>query len=127
MRIRHVIIKVDDQQKALSFYTSVVGFVKKLDVPIGGVRWLTVSSPEGAEDVELLLEPNNSPPARSSQKALLSRRSPNQGRVTPISPHRGRADTGVKLQARGRSGACRAANGVRRVAGAQIRSRCHDR
>lgn len=70
MQIRHVVIKVDDQQKALSFYTSVVGFVKKLDVPIGGVRWLTVSSPEGAEDVELVLEPNNFPPARSSQKAL---------------------------------------------------------
>ncbi len=70
MRIRHVIIKVDDQQKALSFYTSVVGFVKKLDVPIGGVRWLTVTSPEGAEDVELVLEPNNFPQARSSQKAL---------------------------------------------------------
>jgi catechol 2,3-dioxygenase-like lactoylglutathione lyase family enzyme len=70
MQIRHVIIKADDQQKALSFYTSVVGFVKKLDVPIGGVRWLTVSSPEGAEGVELVLEPNNFPPARASQNAL---------------------------------------------------------
>jgi catechol 2,3-dioxygenase-like lactoylglutathione lyase family enzyme len=59
MQIRHVNINVGDQQKALSFYTSVVGFVKKLDVPIGEVRWLTVSSPEGAEDVELVLEPNN--------------------------------------------------------------------
>jgi catechol 2,3-dioxygenase-like lactoylglutathione lyase family enzyme len=70
MLIRHGIIKVYDQQKALSFYTSVVGFVKKLDVPIGGVRWLTASSPEGAEDVELVLEPSNFPPARASQKAL---------------------------------------------------------
>jgi hypothetical protein len=70
MRICYVIIKVDDQQKALSFDTSVVGFVKKLDVPIGRVRWLTVSSPEGAEDVELVLELNNFPPARSSQNTL---------------------------------------------------------
>ena len=53
MQIRHVIIKVDDQEKALSFYTSVVGFVKKLDFPAGPVRWLTVSSPEGAEGAEL--------------------------------------------------------------------------
>jgi hypothetical protein len=51
MRIRFAMIKVDDQQKAFpsTHYTSVVGFVKRLDVPIGGVRWLTVSSPEGAE------------------------------------------------------------------------------
>jgi len=76
MQIRHVIIKADDQQKGLSlpsthpFYTSVVRFVKKLDVPVGGVRWPTVSSPQGAEDVELVLEPNNSPPARSSPKVL---------------------------------------------------------
>ncbi len=70
MQIRNVIIKVDDQDKALSFYTVVVGFVKKQDVLIGGVRWLTVSAPEGAEGVELVLEPNNFPPARASQKAL---------------------------------------------------------
>ena len=42
MQIRHVIIKVDEQDKALSFYTSIVGFVKRLDLPIGRVRWLTV-------------------------------------------------------------------------------------
>lgn len=70
MQIRHVIIKVDDQEKALSFYTSVVGFVKKLDIPMDRFRWLTVSSPEGAEGVELVLEPNDFPPARASQKAL---------------------------------------------------------
>ena len=51
MQIRHVIIKADDQKKAVSFCTSILGFVKKLDFPIGPVRWLTVSSPEGAEDV----------------------------------------------------------------------------
>ena len=70
MQIRHVIIKVDDQDKALSFYTSIVGFVKRLDLPIGRVRWLTVYSREGAAGVGLVLEPNNFPPALTSQKAL---------------------------------------------------------
>lgn len=70
MQIRHVIIKVDDQVKALSFYTSVVGFVKKVDVLIGNVRWLTVCSTEGAEGVELVLEPSHFPPALASQRAL---------------------------------------------------------
>jgi catechol 2,3-dioxygenase-like lactoylglutathione lyase family enzyme len=54
MQIRHVIIKVDEQDKALSFYTSIVGFVKRLDLPIGRVRWLTVYSREGAAGVELV-------------------------------------------------------------------------
>ena len=70
MQIRHVIIKVDDQDKGLSFYTSIVGFVKRLDFPIGRVRWLTVYSREGAAGVELVLEPNNFPPALTSQNAL---------------------------------------------------------
>ncbi len=69
MQIGHVVIKVDNQDKALAFYTTVLGFVKKLDVP-GPIRWLTVCSPEGAEGVELVLEPNNVPPALASQKAL---------------------------------------------------------
>jgi len=43
MQIRHVIIKVDEQDKALSFYTSIVGFVKRLDLPIGRILWLTVN------------------------------------------------------------------------------------
>jgi catechol 2,3-dioxygenase-like lactoylglutathione lyase family enzyme len=54
MQIRHVVIKVDDQDKALEFYTKVLGFVKKLDIP-GNVRWLTVAAPEGADGVELVL------------------------------------------------------------------------
>ena len=70
MQIRNVIIKVDDQEKALSFYTSVLGFVKKRDTPVGGIRWLTVSAPEGAEGVELVFEPNHFPPARTAQKVL---------------------------------------------------------
>ena len=69
MQIRHVVIKVDDQDKALAFYTTVLGFVKKHDIP-GPIRWLTVASPEGAEGVELVLEPNHFPPALASQKAL---------------------------------------------------------
>jgi catechol 2,3-dioxygenase-like lactoylglutathione lyase family enzyme len=70
MQIRHVIIKVDDQEKALAFYTSVLGFEKNLDMQAGGVRWLTVRSPEGAEGGELVLEPNHWPPARASQETL---------------------------------------------------------
>lgn len=69
MQIRHVVIKVEDQDKALAFYTTILGFVKKLDFP-GTIRYLTVASPEGAEGVELVLEPNHFPAALASQKAL---------------------------------------------------------
>ena len=69
MQICHVVIKVDDQDKALAFYTNILGFVKKLDLP-GAIRYLTVASPEGAEGVELVLEPNHFPAALASQKAL---------------------------------------------------------
>lgn len=69
MQIRHVVIKVNDQDKALEFYTTVLGFEKKLDVA-GNVRWLTLTAPEGADGVELVLEPNHFPPALASQKAL---------------------------------------------------------
>jgi RNA polymerase sigma factor (sigma-70 family) len=62
-------VMVNDQDKALSFYTNILGFTKKRDVPTGGERWLTVVSPEG-EDIELLLEPMGFPPARTFQKAL---------------------------------------------------------
>jgi catechol 2,3-dioxygenase-like lactoylglutathione lyase family enzyme len=70
MQIRHVIIKVDDQDKALAFYTTVLGFVKTRDNRGGRVRWLTISSPQGPEGVELVLEPNSAAPARAAQKAL---------------------------------------------------------
>lgn len=69
MQINHVVLKVDDQDKALAFYTSKLGFTKHLDVP-GQIRWLTLTSPQGAEGVELVLEPNHFPPALASQKAL---------------------------------------------------------
>jgi predicted enzyme related to lactoylglutathione lyase len=70
MQIRHVIIKVDDQDKALGFYTTVLGFAKTRDDRAGRGRWLTVSSPEGPKGVELVLEPNSSAPARAAQQAL---------------------------------------------------------
>ena len=70
MRINLTSIPVDDQAKALSFYTEKLGFVKKEDVPMGEHRWLTVTSPEGAEGVELLLEPLGFEPAKTFYKAL---------------------------------------------------------
>jgi predicted enzyme related to lactoylglutathione lyase len=70
MRINLSSIMVDDQEKALKFYTEKLGFVKKTDMAIGEYRWLTVTSPEGADGVELVLEPMGFPPARDYQKAL---------------------------------------------------------
>lgn len=70
MQIRYVIIKVDDQEKALEFYTSILGFKKKADVMAGSVRWLTVSSPDGIAGTELVLEPNHFEPAKAAQKTL---------------------------------------------------------
>jgi catechol 2,3-dioxygenase-like lactoylglutathione lyase family enzyme len=70
MRLRHILIKVDDQDKALAFYTSVLGFEKKNDYPGGRARWLTVVAPDDADGAELVLEPNSDAPARAAQKAL---------------------------------------------------------
>lgn len=62
-------VMVDDQDKALDFYTQMLGFVKKTDVPVGEYRWLTVVSP-ASDEVELALEPNVHPAAKVYQKAL---------------------------------------------------------
>jgi predicted enzyme related to lactoylglutathione lyase len=71
MKIQVNSVMVDDQDKALRFYTEVLGFVKKTDMPVGeGYRWLTVVSPQGPGDVELLLEPMAFVPAKTYQKAL---------------------------------------------------------
>ena len=70
MKIALTSVMVDDQAKALKFYTEVLGFVKKTDVPAGEARWLTVISPEGSPDIELLLEPNSHRAAKPFQKAL---------------------------------------------------------
>ncbi|GHJ12282.1 hypothetical protein TPA0908_02770 [Micromonospora sp. AKA38] len=61
---------VDDQEKALRFYTDVLGFVKKTDVPTGEHRWLTVVSPDAPDGVELLLEPEAHPAAKAFKEAL---------------------------------------------------------
>ncbi len=70
MRIYITSVLVDDQDKALRFYTEVLGFVKKTDVPVGQFKWLTVVSPEDPGGVEVLLEPNENPAAQTYQKAL---------------------------------------------------------
>ena len=70
MKIKLSSVFVDDQDKALKFYTEVLGFVKKTDRPAGEFRWLTVVSPEAPDDVELLLEPNDNPAARTYQQAI---------------------------------------------------------
>jgi len=70
MRINLTSIFVDDQDKALAFYTRVLGFVKSREIPAGAYRWLTVRSPEGGE-TELSLEPNANPAARDYQQALM--------------------------------------------------------
>ena len=57
MRINLASVLVDDQDKALRFYTEILGFVKKTDVPVGEARWLTVVSPDDPDGTELLLEP----------------------------------------------------------------------
>jgi predicted enzyme related to lactoylglutathione lyase len=70
MQIKFVSVMVDDQARALDFYTKVLGFAKMADIPMGEHRWLTVTSPEGIAGVELVLEPMAFPPARIYQKAL---------------------------------------------------------
>ena len=70
MKIALTSVLVGDQDKALKFYTEVLGFVKKRDMPVGAFKFLTVVSPEGPDDVELLLEPNDNPAARTFQEAI---------------------------------------------------------
>jgi catechol 2,3-dioxygenase-like lactoylglutathione lyase family enzyme len=71
MKITLTSVMVDDQAKALAFYTDVLGFQVKHDVPLGEHRWLTVVSPEAPEGVELLLEPDEHPAARPFKAALV--------------------------------------------------------
>jgi len=70
MKIYISSVYVDDQEKALKFYTEVLGFVKKNDMPAGEYRWLTVVSPEDPEGTELLLEPSENPATKAFKKAL---------------------------------------------------------
>ena len=70
MKIKLTSVMVGDQDKALAFYTDVLGFVEKHNIPMGEHKWLTVVSPDAPDAVELLLEPTGYPFARTFQKAL---------------------------------------------------------
>ncbi len=70
IRIQITSILVEDQDSALRFYTEVLGFEKKEDIPVGEYQWLTVTSPAGVDGVELLLEPNAHPAAAAFQKSI---------------------------------------------------------
>ena len=76
MRIRLTNIYVDDQEKALRFYTDVLGFVKKADFSQGSYRWLTVASPEDPDGTELQLALNNNPAAKAYQQAMFQQGQP---------------------------------------------------
>jgi catechol 2,3-dioxygenase-like lactoylglutathione lyase family enzyme len=72
MKIKLTSVSIDDYDKALKFYTDVLGFLKKRDIPLGaGARWITVVSPEEPEGTELLLEPNADYPAMKALKESL--------------------------------------------------------
>lgn len=72
MKIRHTGIYVDDQQAALRFYTEVLGFVKKTEVPLGEYFWLTVVSPQDPDGPELVLDPGAHPAVKPYKDALMS-------------------------------------------------------
>ena len=76
MKIKVTNVYVDDQEKALRFYTEVLGFVKKADFSQGPFRWLTVASPEDPEGTELQLALNNNPAAKTFQQALFQQNQP---------------------------------------------------
>ncbi len=76
MKIKLTSIYVDDQNKALRFYTEVLGFVKKTDFSQGPYRWLTVVSPEDPDGTELQLALNNNPAAKAYQQALFQQGQP---------------------------------------------------
>jgi catechol 2,3-dioxygenase-like lactoylglutathione lyase family enzyme len=71
MKIHLTSVFVDDQERALRFYTEVLGFVKKTEIPMGEVRWLTVVSPEDPEGTELVLEPGEHPAVGPFKQALV--------------------------------------------------------
>ena len=72
MRIHLASVLVDDQEKALRFYTEVLGFEKKTEIPLGEHRWLTVVSPDEPNGVELVLEPDEHPAAKPFKQALMA-------------------------------------------------------
>ena len=70
MKIRLSSVYVDDQDEALKFYTEILGFVKKTEIPLGAAKWLTVVSPEEPGGTELLLEPSDNPATKTFKKAV---------------------------------------------------------
>jgi len=76
MKIKLTAVFVDDQEKALRFYTGALGFVKKADFSQGPFRWLTVASAEDPDGTELQLAPNENPPAKTYQQALFQQSQP---------------------------------------------------
>jgi predicted enzyme related to lactoylglutathione lyase len=72
MRIWVTSVFVEDQAKALDFYTGTLGFTKKTDIPLGEYSWLTVVAPDDPDGVQLLLEPDQHPAARAVKKALVA-------------------------------------------------------
>ena len=76
MKIKVTSVYVDDQEKALRFYTEVLGFVKKVDFSQGPFRWLTVASAEDADGTELQLALNNNPAAKAYQQAMFQQHQP---------------------------------------------------
>jgi predicted enzyme related to lactoylglutathione lyase len=76
MKIKVITLYVDDQEKALRFYTDVLGFTKKTDFSQGPYRWLTVASPEDPNGIELQLALNNNPAAQAYQQAIFQQNQP---------------------------------------------------
>lgn len=72
MKIHLTSVPVDDQARALAFYTDVLGFLPKVDIPLGEHRWLTVVSPEDPDGTQLLLEPSDHPAVRPFKEALVA-------------------------------------------------------
>src|SRR5438094_4408056 len=94
MRIKWTTLYVDDQKKALQFYTDKLGFQKKADFSQGNYRWLTVASPEDPEGVELVLESNANPAGKAYQDALHARGQPAaQSLVQSLPPEHARLDS----------------------------------
>lgn len=82
MKIKLTSVYVDDQEKALRFYTGVLGFVKKADFSQGNYRWLTVASAEEPDGTELQLALNNNPAAKAYQQAMLQQNQPAANFIT---------------------------------------------
>jgi catechol 2,3-dioxygenase-like lactoylglutathione lyase family enzyme len=72
MKINLASVFVDDQDRALSFYTETLGFVKKTEMPAGEFKWLTVVSPEDPDGVELVLEPSDHPAVKPFRDAIVA-------------------------------------------------------